>query len=292
MNRKLGLVTVLYNSDGVLNGFLKSISEQEYESYVLYIVDNSVNENSTKILFELLNIYNLETKLIYLPSTDNYGVAKGNNIGIKKALEDGCEYVILLNNDIEFDQKNVFNDLIKQSRDKNQPIVSPKIHYYKTNRIWYAGCNFNKLRVYVHHIGYKDMDNGQYDVENIFNSGPTCFILFHKDIFEKVGLMDEKYFVYMDDIDYLYRCNEKGFQNYYYPHVLIEHKENYSTGGNNSTFSYYYILRNRIYFVRKNYAGLNKMVSLIYLLSVYFFKSIYLGRLNLFFKAIKAGLLL
>lgn len=289
MDSKIGLVTVLYNSDGVLEGFLKSVSEQEYDSYKLYIVDNSVNDQSTKLIFELLHKYNLEEKSIYLPSGDNYGVAKGNNIGIKKALEDSCDYVILLNNDIEFDNKNILSDLVTVSQENNKLIVSPKIHYYNTNRIWYVGCTFNKYRVYANHIGYKEVDNGQYNIAGEFDSGPTCFIMFHKNIFSKVGLMDEKYFVYMDDIDFLYRCNEKGYKNYYFPNLLIQHKENYSTGGNNSPFSFFYILRNRIYFVRNNYSGVLMIMSLIYLLFAFGIKSIIQNRLSLYFKAVKEG---
>jgi GT2 family glycosyltransferase len=289
MEPKIGLVTVLYNSDGVLDGFFKSISEQEYNYYTLYIVDNSVNTTSTELIFKLLRAYNLEENTVYLPSDDNYGVAKGNNCGINRALEDGCEYVILLNNDIEFYERNIFSELVRESVEKNKLMVSPKIHYYNTNRIWYVGCTFNKYRVYANHIGYKEVDSGQYNIAREFDSGPTCFIMFHKNVFSKVGLMDEKYFVYMDDIDFLYRCNKKGFKNYYYPNLLIQHKENYSTGGNNSPFSFFYILRNRIYFVRNNYSGVLKIMTLIYLLFAFGIKSIIQNRLNLYFKAVKEG---
>lgn len=289
MQPKIGLVTVLYNSDGVLEGFLKSISSQNYDSFNLYIVDNSVNEDSTKYLRNLLEQFQLTNKSIYLPSASNYGVAKGNNVGIKQAIADDCEYIILLNNDIEFENNDLFTKLIEASVKNNKPIVSTKIHYYGTNRIWYAGCTFNKFRVYVNHIGYKDIDQGQYDAEAFFDSGPTCFIMFHKTVFDDIGFMDEKYFVYMDDIDFLYRCDLKGIKNFYYPSLLIQHKENYSTGGNNSEFSYFYIFRNRIYFILKFYNGILKYSSLLYLITAYFIKSIRYRRLKLFISGIKDG---
>lgn len=71
-------------------------------------------------------------------------------------------------------------------------------------------------------------------------------------IFKRVGLMDEKYFVYMDDVDYCYRMMKNSVKMYYYPEVTLLHKVSSLTGGSESKFSMRYGTRNRTYFVRKN----------------------------------------
>jgi GT2 family glycosyltransferase len=288
MEAKIGLVTVLYNSDGVLDGFLKSVSEQDYKNYILYIVDNSVNPLSTKLIFELFQKYNLEDNSVYLPSEDNYGVAKGNNIGIKEALKSNCDYIILTNNDVKFDNSNLFSSLVEISIKKNTQIVSPKILIWDTSKIWFAGCGFNKLLVKPIVYDYKMEEQPKHNISMICDNGPTCFVLFRSSIFEEVGMMDEKYFVYMDDIDFFYRCQLKGIQNYYESSLSIRHYENYSTG-TNSDFAYYHIFRNRIYFVRKFYKNWNYIFSMSYILGAFFIKSIIEKRIKLYLKGIKSG---
>lgn len=279
---KIGLITVLYNSDTVLDGFLESVANQINCNYHLYMVDNSVNETSTLLIYQLLKKHNIEHMVTYLPNDKNYGVAKGNNIGINQAMQDGCDYFLILNNDIEFYQDNIFSELLSVSNNMQQPIVVPKIRYYKSNLIWFAGCIFHKRIANPIHIGFREEDKGQFDELVVYQSAPTCFILIHRYVFEKVGLMDEKYFVYMDDIDFFYRCSLKGIGIQYYPQIIIEHKESISTGGRTSDFTFYYTFRNRLFFVDKFYNTLDSLVSKSYILGAYFIKAVIYRKLSVF----------
>lgn len=292
MSPKLGLVTVIYNGDQVLDGFLKSVSTQNYSNYRLYIVDNSVNPTSTQLIFDLLKKYNLRDCSVYLPSEENYGVAKGNNIGIKKAIEEECDYMILLNNDIEFYDTNTFSELIRVAKDKNQSIVSPKIRYFNSNLIWYVGSVFKKITVGSVHIASLEEDKGQFDEAKIFESGCTCFALFHKSVFERVGLMNELYFVYMDDTDFFYRCSQMGIMNYYYPPIVIEHKESISTGGKTSDFSFFYTFRNRYYFAHQYYDLSLRICAKSYLVVSHLIKAILQKKLMVLYRSYKSYLML
>ena len=120
------------------------------------------------------------------------------------------------------------------------------------------------------HIGDGDEDNGQYNKQTYFTYAPTCFMLIHKDVFKKVGQMDEKYFVYYDDTDFVYRALKKGFKILYLSKFVIQHRVSFSTGGGESLFSIYYCNRNRTYFVLKNLESKNKISALILL----FFSSV------------------
>jgi GT2 family glycosyltransferase len=226
--------------------------------------------------------------VVYIPCDSNYGVAKGNNIGIKKALEDDCEYILLSNNDIFFDDTNIFQKMIDiHQKDSTKKIISPKVYYFNSNLIWFAGCYFRKLIANPLHIGFQEKDNGQFELPFFCNSGPTCFVMFHNNVFEKVGFMDEKYFVYMDDIDFFYRCEQVGILNYYEPSISIQHKESISTGGRGSDFTYIYTFRNRLYFVNKFFKFPLSIISKSYLILAYGLKSILQNRISIFINTYK-----
>ena len=100
---KIGLVTVLFNSDMVLPGFIESLVTQSFSDYHLYLIDNTSNDATDALLCKLVAQYNL-SNYTHVKNEKNVGVAKGNNQGIELSIKDGSTYTVLLNNDIEFDQ--------------------------------------------------------------------------------------------------------------------------------------------------------------------------------------------
>ncbi len=258
---KIGLVTVLYNGVELLEGFYKSLGSQTYKNIVLYVVDNSPDNIALDVAQCLSNKYNIESE--FINNNDNFGVAKGNNQGIRSALKAGCDYVLLLNNDIEF-AKDTIHLLLAYSYENNESIIVPKILYYGTNIIWMAGGYISKLKATTPHRGDGEIDNGQYNEIEYINYAPTCFILIKKEVFSNIGCMDESYFVYYDDTDFIYRANQRGYKVVYFPKASIEHKVSSSTGGSESAFSIYYGTRNRLYFIRKNLPLFYQIISFVF----------------------------
>jgi len=258
---KIGLVTVLYNGIEVLEGFFESLGKQTYKNYILYVIDNSPDDIALNEAKRLSSEFKINS--VFINNNNNFGVAKGNNQGIKQGLEDECEYVLLLNNDIEFNETTI-KDMVVYAEENSEKIIVPKIYYYGTNKLWMAGGHISKLKGITPHRGYEEEDVGQYNKIEYVEYAPTCFMLIHKDVFSKVGFMDESYFVYYDDSDFIWRTNKKGFKVLYYPKVAIEHKVSFSTGGDESLFSIYYLTRNRIYFIRKNFSNVYQVISLGY----------------------------
>lgn len=259
---KIGLVTVLYKSDDVLEGFFKSISSQHYKNYILYIVDNSVNDITNSLLEELMLKYPV-TAFQHIKSPGNIGVAAGNNAGAKQAFEDHCSHVLLLNNDIETEQDNVFTQMVSLCEGKMETMVVPKIFYYDTRRVWMAGGYMDKWRALGVHYGYDKKDAPGYNVAKYISYAPTCFMIISKKVFDKIGNMDEKYFAYYDDVDFVLRATRAGFKLYYDPSMHILHKVS-SSAGSNSPFYVYYSNRNKLYFIRKNLHGFQKYFALCY----------------------------
>lgn len=272
---KIGLVTVLYNSDDVLEDFFKSIARQTCKDYVLYLVDNSVNEKSNSIIDQCLAEH-LITAHEHIRNKENVGVAEGNNIGIRQALADGCSHILLLNNDIEIEQDFVFSQMLSRCINNGESIIVPKIYYYNSRKIWMAGGSMNKWRALGIHEGYNLADGPKYNVAKHITYAPTCFMLIDSIVFEKVGLMDEKYFAYYDDTDFVYRALQYGFRMYYDPSLEILHKVSSSTG-TDSTFYIYYSNRNKLYFIRKNFSGFLKYFAIGY---TFFTRIFYYLRFN------------
>lgn len=265
MTSKLGLVTVLFNSETVLPGFFESLAAQDFKDFWLFILDNSLNDASYKASLVLIEKHGFKNVTL-VKNADNVGVAKGNNQGTELALEMGCEYVLLLNNDIEFDNPRLFSELYAMAQTSKEKMVIPKMTFFDSGKIWCAGGTINPLTGTTTHRGEGMDDCREFSTGMTVNYAPTCFMLIHRSVFEKIGLMDEKYFVYHDDTDFVWRANQAGFRIYYWPDGCIRHKVSSSTGGALSSFSTYYCERNRIYFIRKNYVGMQKMLALSYYL--------------------------
>jgi GT2 family glycosyltransferase len=259
---KIGLVTVLYNSDEVLEGFFRSLSAQNFKDYHLYLIDNSPNDK-TDVLISILTQQYPVTSYTHLKNPENAGVAKANNQGIELSLDSGADYVLLLNNDIEFYQPHLLTDMVLNG-ENNEAVIIPKILYFNTRRIWMAGGKLLKTKGYTTHIGEEEEDNGQHDTNAYFDYAPTCFMLIAKHVFKEVGMMDERYFVYFDDTDFMIRAVNKGYKVFYIGNLEVLHKVSSTTGGYETPFGVYYTTRNRLYFIKKNLTGFNKLSAYTY----------------------------
>jgi len=258
---KIGLVTVLYNSNDVLEDFFKSLSVQSFNDYHLYLIDNSPSAQTDKLIADVADKYPIPG-YTHIKNSENFGVAKGNNLGIKLAIQDGADFIVLLNNDIEFSQTFLLEEMVNCAIQKNEDMIIPKILYYGTRKIWMAGGEFIDYKGTSRSIGKNDDDGELYNHPRYFNYAPTCFMLISRKVFDTIGFMDENYFVYYDDNDFVKRAVKKGFKIYFLPQLEVFHKVSVSTGGYESLFSIYYLNRNRIYFIKKHYSFPIKQIAL------------------------------
>jgi GT2 family glycosyltransferase len=285
---KIGIVTVLYKSEAVLEDFFLSITSQTNTDYILYIVDNSPSQESELLIKKYCEQHAITSKTIYLPSKGNIGVAAGNNVGIRAALNDNCDYILLSNNDILITDQFLFENMLIEANKNNKKILVPKIYYYGTKEIWYVSGKFLKLWASSTHDYLGEKDLGQHDTITECDYAPTCFMLIKAEVFEKVGIMSEYYFVYYDDTDFIYRCNQQGIKVSIYTKSSIQHKEGKSTGGATSDFSYYFLYRNRILFnniINKNI--FLRAIPFLLALAVAFYRAVKFNKLPIFYKILQ-----
>tara|TARA_B110000003_G_scaffold87629_1_gene89720 strand:- start:18 stop:926 length:909 start_codon:yes stop_codon:yes gene_type:complete len=253
---KIGLVTITYNSAEVLKLFLDCVWAQTHKNIILYVVDNSSSDSTLEILSA-----DSDERLVVIENDTNFGVAKANNQGILRAIKDGCNQVLIINNDVEF-ETTLVEKLLKVQADHKCSLVSPKMMYFDVpENIWYAGSWFNKSKGYLPlHRGIRELDKGQYDKIVEVEYAPTCCLLAKKEVFEDVGFMNEKYFVYFDDTDFSYRVWKDGrHKMLYFPFVEFYHKVGSLTKSFNKEWERIYRgdffikqnTRNHIYFLKQ-----------------------------------------
>jgi GT2 family glycosyltransferase len=249
---KIGVVTVTYNSSAVLPDFLGSIEQQSYRHFILIAVDNASVDDT----LEQLRASNF-SNLVLIENEQNRGVAAGNNQGIRAALAAGCEHVLLINNDVTFGPDllaMLLSGLAKQSCDMTTPLI-----YFNDppTRIWAAGGEFQPLFGWrIYHKGENETDDGRYDRPQVVRYTPTCCVLIRGVVFRQIGLMDERYFVYFDDVDFMYRASLACISLFLIPEAKLRHKVNSLTGGEHSDFSLFYGTRGRTLFLCKHFGRL------------------------------------
>lgn len=193
-------------------------------------------------------------------SRANLGFTGGNNQGIRQALKWGADAVWLLNDDVKV-EKNALLELTKTIDDQGVGVSVPKIYFYPGFEfhkgryskkelgkvIWYAGGKVDWDNVIGVHFGVDEVDSGQIDRKDEVEFATGCSMMINRRALEKVGLLDEKYFMYLEDLDYSVRIKRAGFKIRYQPRAIIWHK-NAQSSGVGSGLNDYFFTRNRLLF--------------------------------------------
>ncbi|MDD4938450.1 MAG: glycosyltransferase family 2 protein [Candidatus Shapirobacteria bacterium] len=281
-----------------INSLLK-IKHKSFD-YQIVLVDNNSPDDSVKI-FKKTFSKNKEIKL--LKTNSNLGYAGGNNFGIKYALKNDFDYCLLINNDVLVDP-NFLEELVQQG--KNYDLLGPKIYFapgfeYHQDRyskkelgrvIWSAGGQMDWNNIYGSNIGVDEVDQGQFNQinQNIdFLTG--CCLLVKNNVFKKIGLLDEKYFMYLEDVDFCRRAKVSNFKMAYIPKSKIWHVNSGSSKSGGDLHDYF-ITRNRLLFGFK-YATLRTKFALFResLKMLFIYPSIWKKRaiLDFYFKKLNKG---
>lgn len=254
---------------------IQSLLEINDNRINIVIVDNGSTDKSVSLFKQKYSQFPL------LISDSNKGYAGGMNLGIKYALENSADYIILSNNDIEYPPDFLEPMLELFQSNKSIGIVSPKVLYSKDReKIYCAGADFKLLRgAGVAAFQGKEACEYANEVREITMAEGSC-LLAKKEVFEKAGLLSEDFFMYFEDLEFSDRVR-KYFKIYYTPKSVIYHKGGAGTNWkNHSPLYYYYYTRNRyIYF--KSYSFLIKVYILLYSLLVSLIKALTIGLKNL-----------
>lgn len=255
---KISIVLLNCNRNDDTLDCIRSL-KQTVDDFEIILVDNGTQPDPRHLFQQEF------PEVVFIRNEENLGTPIGNNVGIRYALEHGADYVMMLNNDTTVD-KNFLRPLVDAMDAKSEiGVAGGKIYYYSDRkRIWFAGGRYNSLTSRVEHVGILkyDQDLPSHSVDNDFLSG--CFSLFRASALRKVGLLDEQFFAYMEDVDLNVRIKHAGYKLAYIPESYIYHKVS-TTIKVDSPFFLYFNMRNRILMLKKHNSLLRQLAAIPYL---------------------------
>ena len=258
MNIELSIITINYNGLKDTCALIESIPSNEKMEVI--VVDNASIQDEASL------IQNQYPQVNVIRSEKNRGFAGGNNLAIKEAKG---KYLFLINNDTIFKDFNIQALIDRLESSPSIGIVCPKIRFiWDTNPIQFAGYTpLSKITVRNQAIGYGEEDKGQYNTAHPTPYAHGAAMLILRDAIDKVGFMPEDFFLYYEELDWSMMFTRAGYEIWYDPASTIYHKESQSTG-QNSPIRAYYMTRNRLLLVKRNWQGIYKYLAYCYLTCV------------------------
>jgi len=241
----VGIVTVNYNSAAFIGEFLESIGRVDYPDRRLIVIDAGSTDGSADEMergcpsVELVRCH------------ENVGIARGNNLGAVRCRELGVDYILFVNNDTTHEPD--FLRILVEAADERTMAV-PRILYAADRRLisTHAGDFDWNLGLFRNTFHGKP-DGPATGTRRELQTASFCCLLMAARAFESAGPLDERFFMYYEETDFLRRALAAGYRLLYVPEAVVYHRESGSSGGGWMTpFKQYYATRNRLYLVRKH----------------------------------------
>ena len=233
---KLGIVISNYNGWQDTLSCLDSLRQQTFRDFEVLLLDDASTDDSVERLRDVG-----DERVIFLPQKQNRGFAAVNNIGIRRALQDGAEWIMLLNNDTAC-APDMLEKLLAQTPPES--VSCPKMLFMDPpDEIWFAGGTLERKTSKVVHLGGHAKDGPAFSEKKQVGFITFCCVLFPRSVVEKVGYLNEDLFMYCEDVDYCIRLTDAGIPMWYLPDAVLHHKAGGTAGG---MLSVYYITRNTL----------------------------------------------
>lgn len=237
------VLIIIVNTNGGKHIFdcLDSLRKVNYLNYSTVVVDNNSSDGSPE------KIEKEYKKVRLIKNSQNLGFTGANNKGIRYAMSHKADYILLLNDDTIVDQSFI-KELVKEG--ENNPeigVLGCRIYYASDpQKLWFGGGKINKFRGSAEHI-----TNDKKSKQKFFCDFITgCAFCIKREVVERIGYLDNNFFIYCEDLDYCIRAINAGFKILYVPTSIVWHKISRTSKG--KSFFYYYLTnRNILYLYRK-----------------------------------------
>lgn len=259
------VVTLGFNNAQDTIECLTSLSaSQGVQIRLLFTDNNSSDDSVARVLAEIPSAHVIQTGA-------NLGFARGFNVGLDYCLQQGADYVFMINNDTVVAPDCVAR-LLEAARAQPQAgILVPKIYYHDHPKtIWSAGSRFRPFPPAIIMRKTQGDDDGRFDADLHLDYTTTCALMLSRAFLERVGLLDRDYFILYDDYDWSIRAREQGFGIRLVPEAHLWHKVSKSSGvGTRSPFFWTHYGRSTAFFFRKHtrYKWLTGPLHFLYLLA-------------------------
>lgn len=265
----ISVVIPNYNGKNFLTKCFKSLNVQNY-SFEVIIIENGSDDGSADYIKENY------PKFTLIENQENLGFSKAVNQGIQTS---SSEYILLINNDVELEYGCIHNLLDYIEKDENIFAVAPKmIQYHDRSKIDDAGDEYTILG-WTKKVG-DGKPSGLYTQKREIFSACAGAALYRRRIFDEIGLFDENFFAYMEDVDISYRARINGYKCVYCPQAIVYHKGSGTSGSRYNEFKIKLAARNNVYVPYKNMPWPQYALNFVFLLLGYFIKYIFFQRKN------------
>ena len=295
---KIAIIIINWNTYQLTFNCLKSLKACTYKNKTIFLVDNGSKDGSgDKIALEFPDINFIKNEI-------NEGFTGANNKALKVILKQNFDYVLLLNNDTEV--KPNFLSLLEARMDSDQNLAATQpliLDFPNKNTIWNAGGSFNSFFCLFKTRCKGMIYNPKLKIDTYTQWISGCCILVKIAVIKKVGLLDNRFFIYFEDADWSIRMTNLGYKLGVVPESIIYHhssgsnmKNNTSSEGNLSPYSHYLNVRNHIYLIKKHSFFFNNLGSWMYQIlkitsySIYFILRGRLGKFKMVWRGVLDGI--
>jgi len=265
---KVVVVVLNWNGKRLTAECLESLKEIDYSNYEILLVDNGSTDGSQEYFrAQCPEIALLENEI-------DLGFAEGNNVGIRHAMNERADYVLLLSNDTVVHERFLSELVSVAERDLRTGFVGPKIYYHdwhgQRDIIAFAGGRVNLWIGKARNVGMGEKDTGQYeDIKEVDYLQGSCLMV-KREVVQRIGLLDSTFFAYWEEADWCVRGCGAGYTSVFVPNAKIWHRVAASTGG---VVYRYYLTRNLFWFMKKHATGKQYLSFLLYFFFVQFWIS-------------------
>ncbi len=246
-------VILNWNQPALTRACLQSVRGLNYGNYEVILIDNGSTDGSASCIRAEFP----EVQLIHLEH--NVGYSPGNNVGIETALKGDCQYLLLLNNDTEVHPDMLGRMVASAESDPAVGAAGPTMYYASPpDMIWSAENHIDWRNSCIRrarmgeHVGAAALALMRPQAVDYVD---TCSVLVKREVVEKIGPMDERFFINYDDLDYNVRIAKAGYRILYVPEAVMWHKVS-ATMGLASPRTTYYMTRNSLLFFTKHAPGI------------------------------------
>ena len=244
MSPSVYLLILTWNAKQTVLECLESVAQIDYDNLHTVVIVNGSTDGTAEALREQ---YGDRITLIVNPG--NLRFSRGNNEGIRFAVEQRADYVMLMNDDVKVDEGIIRELVAVAESDPKIGMVGPKIYYFDPpDQIWFAGGDVLLNRGVVRHRGIRETDHGQFDQVSDCDYITGCAMMVRREVVEQIGVLDPAYLAYYEDTDWCMRARRAGWRIVYAPQARMWHKISASTGGQLTRYKIRHRLRSGLIF--------------------------------------------
>lgn len=253
---KITIIILNWNGKKDTLECLASVRNIHYPHFKTLVVDNGSTDNSVEAIKEQF------PEVTVIATGENLGFAGGNNVGIRAALQDGADSILLLNNDTIVDPEILSAFSHSLQKHAHLGILGAKIYLYdERNKLDHLGGNWNSQKGCFDLIGNRAIDDGQsWEEMQEMDYACGCALFVKREVFEAIGLLEPKFFLIWEESDFCLRARRKGFLTMSCPSAKVWHKVSVSFVGGKPHSTYFW-WRNRLLWMERN-CSLSERISL------------------------------